>query len=234
MDYSKIYKNLMLDAQLNPKSDSYKERHHIIPKCLGGDDSSDNLIYLTARQHYLAHWLLYKIHRTTSLVHAWHSMSRISDGQEKRNVNSHLFEYCKKERSMLLSKQYTGEGNNFFGRNHTEATRRKLSEIHFGKVYKTPEQIQQWVDTVAKRKKTNEHKLKIGRKGLTMLQHIETKEIIRVPLGDPRCADNNWVNPRKLKPETKYKCQYCDMVTTASNLKRWHNENCKRKLNHEN
>ena len=86
----------------------------------------------------------------------------------------------------------------------------------------------------SKRKKTNEHKLKIGRKGLIMLQHIETKEIIRVPPYDTRCTDNNWVNPRKLKPEPKHKCQYCDVVTTASNLKRWHNENCKRKLNYEN
>ena len=46
MDYSKIYENLIIDAQLNPKADSYKERHHIVPKCLGGDDSSYNLIYL--------------------------------------------------------------------------------------------------------------------------------------------------------------------------------------------
>jgi hypothetical protein len=230
MNYSKIYENLIYNAKINPKSDKYKEWHHIIPKCLGGSDDVDNLVLLSARQHYLAHWLLYKIHRTSALVHAWHSMSRIGIGQEERNVNSHLFEYCKVERRKILSKQYSGEGNNFFGKKHTEKTKHKLSMIHFGKIYKTPEQIQEWVIAVAKREKTPEHKAKIGRRGLTMLQHIDTKEIIRVSLTDIRCGDSNWVNPRKIKPEKKYKCDYCDIITTASNLKRWHNENCKEKI----
>ena len=40
-----------------PKN-GYYERHHILPKCMGGRDTSDNLIYLSARCHLLAHWLL--------------------------------------------------------------------------------------------------------------------------------------------------------------------------------
>lgn len=38
----------------------YFERHHILPKCVGGDSTVDNLIYLSLRCHYLAHYLLYK------------------------------------------------------------------------------------------------------------------------------------------------------------------------------
>jgi hypothetical protein len=38
----------------------YHERHHILPKCMGGKDTYDNLMYLTARCHLLAHWLLMK------------------------------------------------------------------------------------------------------------------------------------------------------------------------------
>jgi hypothetical protein len=38
----------------------YYERHHVLPKCLGGKDTFENLIYLDARQHLLAHWLLMK------------------------------------------------------------------------------------------------------------------------------------------------------------------------------
>ena len=75
MNYSKIYDALITDAKENPKPDEYKESHHIVPRCMGGDDSNDNLVKLTARQHYLAHWLLYKMYRTTSLVHAWHCVS---------------------------------------------------------------------------------------------------------------------------------------------------------------
>lgn len=229
MNYSKIYDALITDAKENPKPDEYKESHHIVPRCMGGDDSNDNLVKLTARQHYLAHWLLYKMYRTTSLVHAWHCMSRIGTGQADRTVNSHLFEYCKKHRATHLSKQYSGEGNNFYGKTHTEETKRRLSEIHAGKVYKTDDQITEWVETVAKRPKTKDHREKIGRKGLVMLQHITTKEIVRVPYSDSRLNSPEWVNPRKLNPEKTYKCLFCDVVTTASNLKRWHNDNCKRK-----
>lgn len=34
------------------------ERHHIVPRCLGGDDSPANLIKLTSREHFIAHRLL--------------------------------------------------------------------------------------------------------------------------------------------------------------------------------
>jgi len=38
----------------------YFERHHILPKCMGGKDEYSNLVYLNARCHLLAHWLLMK------------------------------------------------------------------------------------------------------------------------------------------------------------------------------
>ena len=38
----------------------YFERHHITPKCIGGVDDFQNLVYLSARCHLLAHWLLMK------------------------------------------------------------------------------------------------------------------------------------------------------------------------------
>lgn len=230
MDYSKIYNDLINDAVRNPKPEVYKEKHHILPKCLGGNDSPENLVRLTARQHYLAHWLLYKIHKSPKLVHAWHNMSRIGKGQHDRVINSHLFDRCKKERNKILSENYSGAGNNFYGKSHSDETKKHLSETHSGKVYKTPEQISDWVERVAKQPKTTEHRSKIGRRGMTMLQNIHTLEIIRVVIDDERVSSKDWVNPRKITPERKYKCMYCDVVTTASNLKRWHNDKCKRKL----
>lgn len=230
MNYLKIYQSLINDAKENPKADNYKEIHHIVPKCMGGDDSSENLVKLTARQHYLAHWLLYKIYKTSNLVHAWHAMSIVGVGQDERKINSRLFEYCKKERRKILSAKYSGKGNNFYGKTHTEETKKKISNIHHGKVYKTDQQIKKWVEDVAKQPKSEEHKKKIGRKGLVILQHIHTKEIVRVPSTDEKTLSKEWVNPRKLKPETKHKCKHCDMITTSSNIKRWHNDKCKRKL----
>lgn len=50
------------------------ERHHILPKSLGGDNSVNNLVYLTGRQHLLAHWLLYKIHKGVKMSMAFFLM----------------------------------------------------------------------------------------------------------------------------------------------------------------
>lgn len=227
MNYQKIYEDLISDAKINPKSDSYKELHHIIPICLGGSNDKDNLVYLTARQHYLAHWLLYKLYKTPNLIYAWHSMSRVGVGQEKRSINSHLFCYCRKELKLVLSKKYSGEGNNFYGKTHSDETKLKISKANKGKVYKTQAQIDSWVDTVAKAPKSKEHRVKIGRKGMVMLQNIHTLEYIRVYKTDDRYFSSDWVNPKKINPDQTYKCDYCGIITNKGNINRWHNQNCK-------
>lgn len=40
----------------------YYETHHAVPKCLGGWESRDNLVRLTAAEHYIAHLLLMKMY----------------------------------------------------------------------------------------------------------------------------------------------------------------------------
>lgn len=62
MNYQKIYDALISRAGPRLRDDGvYYERHHIVPRCLGGNDSSDNIAYLTAEEHYLAHQLLVKL-----------------------------------------------------------------------------------------------------------------------------------------------------------------------------
>lgn len=60
MDYLKIYKNLVNKERNFEDIDG--EWHHIIPKCLGGNNESYNLVKLTYSEHYLAHLLLLKIY----------------------------------------------------------------------------------------------------------------------------------------------------------------------------
>ena len=66
MNYKKIYNDLINSRKklVRSKKDNYYESHHILPKCLGGSDDKDNLVLLTPREHYIAHWLLTKIHPT--------------------------------------------------------------------------------------------------------------------------------------------------------------------------
>lgn len=231
MDYQRIYNELIYSAINDPKLDEYKELHHILPRCMGGTNDKENLVYLTAKQHFISHWLLYRIHRTTKLAHAWYSMCRIGKGQDARRVNSTYYKYAKENRSKHLSIESKGANNHFYGKTHSKETRKKMSVIQkelrlwesFSEEHKSKLLESQ------KKPKSKEHKIKIGRKGLVMLQNIDTLEIIRVPKSDVRYKDNKWVNPKQITPEQKFKCEWCDVITTKGNLSRWHNQNCKHK-----
>ena len=39
----------------------YVEKHHIIPKSLGGNNRKENLVNLSAREHFICHRLLVKM-----------------------------------------------------------------------------------------------------------------------------------------------------------------------------
>ena len=70
MNYNIHYQNL-INRSKNRNIDGYKERHHIIPKCMGGTDSEDNLVDLTPEEHYVAHQLLIKIYpKNKKLINA--------------------------------------------------------------------------------------------------------------------------------------------------------------------
>lgn len=65
MDYKKHYDKLIEKAK-NRQLSGYKEIHHVIPKCMNGNDEDDNLVELTAEEHYTAHQLLAKIYPDNS------------------------------------------------------------------------------------------------------------------------------------------------------------------------
>lgn len=63
MNYQHIY-NALIQKRIEHKitrKDGYCEKHHIIPKSLGGTNAIDNLVNLTPKEHYLAHLLLCRI-----------------------------------------------------------------------------------------------------------------------------------------------------------------------------
>ena len=61
MNYTSIYRKLIERARIR-ENHEYTERHHVIPRCLGGSDDVDNIVRLTPEEHYLAHQLLVKMH----------------------------------------------------------------------------------------------------------------------------------------------------------------------------
>lgn len=113
--YFKIYMNLVnsrISRGLNKKIyDFYTEKHHIIPKCLGGRDLKENYVLLTAREHYLAHWLLTKcsvgIYKF-KLACAFYRITNQTKGTTSgRNYSSRQYERARILHSVEKSKAYT-------------------------------------------------------------------------------------------------------------------------------
>lgn len=61
MNYHVHYERLMQRARVRALS-GYRERHHIVPRCIGGTQSRVNLVELTPEEHYVAHQILVKIY----------------------------------------------------------------------------------------------------------------------------------------------------------------------------
>lgn len=62
--YTKLYYLIILNAISQERFKNkyvYYESHHIIPKSLGGSNDKNNLVLLTAREHYICHALLVKM-----------------------------------------------------------------------------------------------------------------------------------------------------------------------------
>ena len=85
MDYQKIYNNLV-ERGKNRVLSGYKEKHHILPRCLGGTDQADNLVWLTPEEHYVCHLLLVKMYPgSLKVVKAAMFMSSSNSFQQRSN-----------------------------------------------------------------------------------------------------------------------------------------------------
>jgi hypothetical protein len=136
MNYEKIY-NQIIDKAKNEcrvkNKEIYYERHHIIPKCLGGSNKKENLVLLTAREHFICHWLLMRVYTDSNkLAHAFFRMCNLKNALRYKLSNyipsSRMYQEAKDKWIPYLSKQMSG-------RVVSEVTKQKLRDINLGKKY---------------------------------------------------------------------------------------------------
>ena len=110
--YTKWYFNIITAAR-NQRELEYSEKHHIIPKSLGGSNDPSNLVALTAREHFICHWLLVRIYpNSTKLFHALWGMCNQKNKVQKRYVPpSRAYEEARVLSSKALSRLKTGTIN---------------------------------------------------------------------------------------------------------------------------
>lgn len=151
MNYIKIYDALITKAQSRTLPDgTYTERHHIVPRCIGGSDDVSNLVRLTPEEHYIAHLLLVKIYTTNAkLLYAANMMQNRTNNNKSYGWVKRRFsliesktktgkprskESIEKQRQTILSKVASGEWTPpNLGGSHTDESKSKMSAAHSGK-----------------------------------------------------------------------------------------------------
>lgn len=118
MNYSRIYDSIIGNAK-GKSYDGYTEKHHIIPRSLGGSNDPSNLVILSAREHFICHYLLIKIHKNNQsnfykMIKAL-AMMLCSSQNQIRYSPSRKYEIIRNEYSKAQSLNQLGSNNSQFG-----------------------------------------------------------------------------------------------------------------------
>lgn len=160
--------NNILETRGRFNCEGYHEKHHILPRCLGGVDDNDNLIDLYAQEHFIAHKLLAQENPdNSSLVYAWNMMFVQLDNGERYEPTAdeyaevRLLVSEKKKKDMLGNTNRKGtstsdegkrnisnamKGKTHKSKPHTEEAKQKISEARKGKGLHTKE----WKENMSK------------------------------------------------------------------------------------
>lgn len=194
MNYQKIY-NQIIERAKTLQLEGYVEKHHIIPKCLGGTDDKENIVQLTAREHFLCHKLLVEIYPNESKLK--HALFLMSIGKQKTKdkhykISSREYERLKLEYSLFL----TGKKQS----NKTKLKKSKAMKLVWDN--KTEEEIKQYskkvwetrikngTNVVTKEQAENISKALLGRK-----MPWRTKQVSQYNL------DGKWIRDWESKAE---------------------------------
>ena len=153
--YTRIYYRIINAAKIRTP-EGYVEKHHILPKSLGGTNKSDNLVSLTAREHYVVHRLLPKMTegaaRQKMALAAW-TMART----RKIKINSRTYATLREDAAQVMSVIQKGKKTG----PKSEAHKQKLREAAIRR-YQDPEQRRLAAEQSTGRTHTAESKAKMS------------------------------------------------------------------------
>ena len=137
--YTKWY-YLIVNSALTRNNAGYSERHHIIPKSLGGSNEQSNIVTLSAREHFVCHRLLTKmvsgINKRKMSYAVWLLCNAKNSTQQKRHIpNSFVYQQCREEYVKSMSQSLRGVKKtkiHWLNKKHTDETKAKQSEVKRG------------------------------------------------------------------------------------------------------
>lgn len=253
--YQKYYDSIISNGSIE-KLPNY-ERHHIIPKSLGGTDSKDNLVYISARAHFICHWLLTKIYPNGEehwkMLNALRMMRAENKNQQRyeSKITSRVYANLKEEYALLQSERVNGENNPMYGdkfyrseegfRKQKEAVtgekngskkleaRKKISESKLGK--KREPFNEEWLQKLAKSNRGSNNGMFGKTHSDSTKQKMKEQAIGRKQSIETIIKKADAI--RGLKREKKL-CIHCNKEVAINGYSRWHGENCKKRMFYEN
>lgn len=252
--YSKLYDKITSNAKHRP-TEGYTELHHIVPQSLGGSNDKDNLVKLTAREHFICHWLLVKI--TTGadkgkMLYALNGMKAENKYQERyhtkitaRVYEKYRIEHAKNHSKVMKSKNLVpwNKGGVEITDEHRENIRKAAKTRKIDPIRQLEGQRKRTAKLLG-RKDSDETKLKksLALKGKPKGPMSEEQKQIRsvkqkgVPkpkgFGDKvaeRMKKEFSENNPNRRPELQKMCEHCGKTVGPSNYTRWHGDNCKKR-----
>lgn len=212
MNYQKIHDQI-IDRAKDRVLSGYTERHHIIPKCMGGNNNKENLVFLTAQEHFIIHKLLHFIHPNhNKLFYAYKQMATQTNSiKNKRTytVGPKEFERLRIEHARRISEDRMGI---VFSKQHRENISKSLT----GRTI--PRNVRK----------------KIGEASKLRNHSIESKQKISLThKGKPKSAEHKQkLREAALGTNTGQKetiaCPYCNKIGGKPIMIRWHFDNCKK------
>lgn len=210
--YTRIYNNIIERAKSRTIS-GYIEKHHIIPKSLGGDDSKDNIVELTSKEHFICHRLLPKMlegEEKRKMTFALKIMT--SDRHSLRyKPNSRTFEYVRK-----LARQAQ------IGVPLSEERRKKISESNMGKE-QSEETKQKRAESLRGKKRTAEQKQRQS-------EAAKRRWAKKDPEAEAqRIAKIKEARSKQIITTIQVTCPHCGKTGGNRIMPRYHFDNCKKK-----
>ena len=146
MTYKEFIDNIISTRGRHGCGDEYHEKHHIKPRCLGGEDKEENYIDLFAREHYEAHKLLaLENPHNSKLQCAWWCMSSMKEGRCSAE------EY---EASRIAMAEALREANT--GKKFSKITKKRMSESAKGRTF-SAETLKKFSEAKTGKKHSKEH-----------------------------------------------------------------------------
>lgn len=161
MNYQKIYDQI-IDRARGRDLQGYKEKHHVMPKCIGGSNEAGNIVQLTAREHFLCHWMLCRVYPSNrKLAKAFNMMCQGRNTRQHRHIPS--------GRTIQEAKELDRQARKGVRKTQESIEKRTATRREKGNYRRTEESIQKGIQTRRERDSykgkefTAEHRNKLGK-----------------------------------------------------------------------